>query len=96
MPAVCQLLVTGVLKNGPSGVTLVPSRTSYDNSIHSYDCQTLISYAVASYSASKVWCSYGTHILIIMFKDAAMWHNEQVSTTSGSFAFESWTGHQLL
>jgi len=38
MPAVCQLLVTGVLKNGPSGVTLVPSHTLYDNSIHSYDC----------------------------------------------------------
>jgi len=41
MPAVCQLLVTGVLKTGPSGVTLVPSHNSYDNSIHSYDCQNL-------------------------------------------------------
>ena len=96
MPAVFQLLVTSVLRNGHSGVTLVPSHTSEDNSVHSYNCQNFVSYIVDSYSAGKVWCFYGTHILIIMFKDAAMKHNEQVSVTPGSAAFESWTGHQLL
>jgi hypothetical protein len=75
MPAVCQLLVTSVLKNGPY-------HTSYDDSFHSYDCQNLI-------LASKVWCFYETCILIIMFKDAAMWHDEQVVVTSVSVAFES-------
>ena len=42
-----------------------------------------------SYSASKVWCFYETCILIIMFKDAAMWHDEQVIVMSVSVAFES-------
>jgi hypothetical protein len=96
MCAVFWLLVTSVLKNGYSGATLVPSHTSEDNSLHCYDCQNLSPYAVDSYSTAKVLCLYGNHILIIVLKDTAVRHNEQVSVTSGSAAFESWTGCQLL